>query len=87
MYLLKNLKTNNMNTTEMQYKADTGLSATIDIETEERLKLHSDNFYKIYDMKTLDIFEVKYEDCIRLNTPEYVKWLEEKVNELQKQIK
>lgn len=68
-----------MNTVKLQYKSDTGMSSTIDIDIEERIKYNSDSFYKIYDMRTLEIFELKYEDCIRLHKPEYIKWLEEKV--------
>jgi hypothetical protein len=75
-----------MNLIEMQYKADTGNSSTVDLEIEERnpSSLLRADYYKIEDMKTLEIFSVKYEDCIRLHTPEYVKWLEEKLETLQK---
>lgn len=78
-----------MTTTEMQFKADTGLYSTIDIEIEE--KTHNNwfkaDYYKIEDMKALEMFSIKYENCISLHIPEYIKWLEEKVIELQKQIK
>lgn len=78
-----------MNTTEMQFKADTGLYSTIDIEIEEKTpdSMFKADYYKIEDMKALEIFSIKYENLIRLHIPEYIKWLEEKVIELQKQIK
>lgn len=74
-----------MTTTEMQFKADTGLYSTIDIEIEEKTPKNwfKADYYKIEDMKALEMFSIKYENCIRLHIPEYIKWLEEKVIELQ----
>ena len=68
-----------MNLIEMQYKADTGNSSKIGFEIEPITKrglilIDSDIEYE-FDLS---------ENILELHKPEYVKWLEEKVETLQK---
>jgi len=68
---------------EMQYKADTGMSAKIGFEATA--------YNRTRDYKVLDIDQDFFqhfdldEGILEIHQPAYIEWLEEKVEELQKQ--
>lgn len=68
-----------MNTTEMQYKADTGNIPMISITATFRLKYIKESYFKLWDWKLANRFFNKRNGQMELYEPAYVKWLEEKV--------
>lgn len=72
-----------MKSTEIQYKRDTGNSAKVGFDC----NIYDNNFgYRVYNVDSCidEHFDVS-DGILELPTAEYLAWLEEKVEELQKQ--